>query len=161
VLFYEVAVRIHLKLRLFTARLNQYFVVPLAIWIVFPHYLNDLSACRFSLIVFWTASGSDFRSTFSLGCFPGSAATPKVSPKILKRVKRRQIFPSKNFACQTLQICNDCVFLQEGLESRLVTAAAMKWMKWIGRSLVERAAATALPDLRRRCATKSPLSSSP
>jgi hypothetical protein len=27
----------------------------------------------------------------------------------------------------------------------------MKWMKWIGRSLVERAAAAALPDLRRRC----------
>jgi hypothetical protein len=33
---------------------------------------------------------------------------------------------------------------------RLVAAAPMKWMKWIGRSLVERAAATALPDLRRR-----------
>jgi hypothetical protein len=32
----------------------------------------------------------------------------------------------------------------------LITAAAMKWMKWIGRSLVERAAAT-LPDPRRRC----------
>jgi len=26
----------------------------------------------------------------------------------------------------------------------------MKWMKWIGRSLVERAAATALLDLHRR-----------
>ena len=37
----------------------------------------------------------------------------------------------------------------------MVTVAAMKWMKWmkwIGRSPVERAAATALPDLRRRCA---------
>jgi hypothetical protein len=32
----------------------------------------------------------------------------------------------------------------------LGTAAAMKWMKWIGRSLVERAAAAAFPDLRRR-----------
>ena len=36
----------------------------------------------------------------------------------------------------------------------MVTAAAMKWMKWIGRSLVERAAAT-LPDLRRRCASRT------
>jgi len=41
-------------------------------------------------------------------------------------------------------------FLQRGLGPRLVTAAAMKWMKWIGRSLVERAAATALLDLHRR-----------
>ena len=38
------------------------------------------------------------------------------------------------------------------LAPRLVTVAAMKWMKWIGRSPVERAAVTALPDLRRRCA---------
>ena len=32
----------------------------------------------------------------------------------------------------------------------LGTAAAMKSMKWIGRSMVERAAAAAFPDLRRR-----------
>ena len=31
------------------------------------------------------------------------------------------------------------------LAPRLVTVAAMKWMKWIGRSPVERAAVTALP----------------
>jgi hypothetical protein len=49
---------------------------------------------------------------------------------------------AKNFACQTLQICNYYAFLQGGLGPRLVSAAAMKWMKWIGRSLVERAAAT-------------------
>ena len=36
----------------------------------------------------------------------------------------------------------------------MVTAAAMKWMKWIGRSPVERAAA-ALPNLRRRCAWRT------
>jgi hypothetical protein len=35
---------------------------------------------------------------------------------------------------------------------RLLTAAAMKWMKRIGRSSVERAAAAALPDLRRHFA---------
>ena len=33
-------------------------------------------------------------------------------------------------------------------------AASMKWMKWIGRSPVERAAA-ALPNLRRRCAWRT------
>src|SRR5215211_2891879 len=44
VLLHEVSVRIDLKLRLFTVRCNQHFVVPLAIGIVFPHYLNDVSA---------------------------------------------------------------------------------------------------------------------
>jgi hypothetical protein len=38
------------------------------------------------------------------------------------------------------------------LAPRLVTAAAMKWMKWKGRSPVERAAASTFPDLRRRFA---------
>jgi hypothetical protein len=61
------------------------------------------------------------------------------------------IFPRENIACQTLQICNDYGIPSRRLEPRLLAAAAMKWMKWIGRSLVERAAATTFPDLRRRC----------
>ena len=46
----------------------------------------------------------------------------------------------------------------------LGTAAAMKWMKWIGRSLVERAAAAAFPDLRETpclAENKSPSNFSP
>jgi hypothetical protein len=46
-------------------------VVPFAVRIVFPHYLNDLSACGLFLDCLWTDAGSDFRSTFSPGCFPG------------------------------------------------------------------------------------------
>ena len=50
----------------------------------------------------------------------------------------------QNFACQTLQICNNYRIPPGRLGPRLVSAATMKWMKWIGRSLVERAAATTL-----------------
>jgi len=35
-------------------------------------------------------------------------------------------------------------FLLVRLGPRLITAAEMNWMKWLGRSLVERAAAAAL-----------------
>ena len=63
--------------------------------------------------------------------------------------KASLIFPAKTFACQTLQSCNDAVFLQE------VRAAFYRGFNEVdeveGRSPVERAAA-ALPDLRRRCA---------
>ena len=54
---------------------------------------------------------------------------------------------SENFSCQTLQLCNDC-------------AAAVDYCGFIkvdevdGRSPVERAAATFVPDLRRHCAVQ-------
>src|ERR1051326_7115438 len=47
----------------------------------------------------------------------------------------------RHFSCQPLHSCNDR-FPPERLGPRLVTAAAMKW---IGRSLVERFAATIFP----------------
>ena len=70
-LLYEIAVRVHFESRLFAVCFDEDLVVPLTIGIVFPDYLYDLSAYRLSLIVLWTDAGSDFRSTFSPGCFPG------------------------------------------------------------------------------------------
>ena len=46
VLLYEIPVRVHLKQGLFTVRFDEHLVIPLTIGIVFPYYLNDLSACR-------------------------------------------------------------------------------------------------------------------
>ena len=52
---------------------------------------------------------------------------------------------SKNFACQTLQFCND---FNAGVDHR----GFIKVDEVDGRSPVERAAATFVPDLRRHCA---------
>jgi hypothetical protein len=46
VLLYEIPVGVHLKQGLFTARFDEHLVIPLTIGIVFPYYLNDVSACR-------------------------------------------------------------------------------------------------------------------
>src|ERR1700752_127047 len=46
VLLHEVSVWIHFKLRIFTVHFGEHLVVPLAIGIVFPHYLHNVSACR-------------------------------------------------------------------------------------------------------------------
>jgi hypothetical protein len=82
VLLYEIPVRVHLKQGLFTVRFEEHLVIPLTIGIVFSSTLTMFPPAAFSLIVFWTEAGSDFRST---------------------------VFHQKLSACQPLQSCNDCV----------------------------------------------------
>ena len=80
VLLYEIPVRVHFKQGFFAVRFDEHLVIPLPSGSSSLYTLTICPPAAFSLIVFWTDAGSDFRSTFSLGCFPGSADALKVSP---------------------------------------------------------------------------------
>ena len=56
-LLYEVAVRIDFKLRFFAVGINDYFVVPLSVRVVFPHYFGNVPASRLVLDGFLDGRG--------------------------------------------------------------------------------------------------------
>jgi hypothetical protein len=49
VMFHELPVRVYLETGFFPVRFVDDLIVPFAIRIVFPNYLNDISACRLLL----------------------------------------------------------------------------------------------------------------
>ena len=81
---------------------------------------------------------------------PGDTQTgTQISEIAVKQRQKLSLFAGqfcpKNFSCQTLQFCNDS---DAGVDHR----GFIKVDEVDGRSPVERAAATFVPDLRRHCA---------
>ena len=80
VVLHETSVRIHLETRLLPVGFDNNLVIPLSIRVVFPHYPNDVSACRLLINCLLDWCGERFQVNLFSGVFSGLSGCAKSEP---------------------------------------------------------------------------------
>ena len=156
VLFQQFPVWIDLEAPLFPIRSDDHLIVPLAIRVVFPFNQNDLSPVASLLIVCWTEAGSDFTSTISPGCPLSCAAALKARPTLMAAVSTALVVFTFILSLLCRQTVAAKICLAKHYNFVMIAQAEPRWSPRFAevempQSVVERAAATLLPDPQTRC----------